>query len=100
MSIPHRVHACKFVVLSRIEAQFTALQYFALDGTDHPSHQQQASLIRRYIISPNNHAYDQRLCSFIDRQTLPDAALGRQTINHSRIRQCRTLSPMLPATPR
>ncbi len=24
--------------LNRIEAQFTALRYFALDGTDHPSH--------------------------------------------------------------
>jgi transposase len=24
---------------NRIEAQFTALRYFALDGTDHPSHQ-------------------------------------------------------------
>ncbi|GAA4989781.1 hypothetical protein GCM10025734_16270 [Kitasatospora paranensis] len=36
--------------LNRIEAQFTALRYFALDGTDHPSHQAQGSMIRRYII--------------------------------------------------
>jgi hypothetical protein len=43
------------------EAQFTALRYFALDGTDHASHQEQASMIRRYLISRNNHAYDQRL---------------------------------------
>jgi transposase len=35
--------------LSRIEAQFTALRYFALDGTDHHSHAEQASMIRRYI---------------------------------------------------
>ena len=36
--------------LNRIEAQFTALRYFALDGTDHASHKEQASMIRRYII--------------------------------------------------
>jgi transposase len=36
--------------LNRIEAQFTALRYFALDGTDHLSHKAQASMIRRYII--------------------------------------------------
>ncbi len=47
--------------LNRIEAQFTALRYFALDGTDHASHQEQASMIRRYIIWRNNHAYDERL---------------------------------------
>jgi transposase len=47
--------------LNRIEAQFTALRYFALDGTDHPSHKEQASMIRRYIIWRNNHAYDERL---------------------------------------
>jgi len=33
--------------LNRVEAQFTALRYFALDGTDHASHQEQASIIRR-----------------------------------------------------
>jgi transposase len=35
--------------LNRIEAQFTALRYFALDGTDHPSHLEQSRMIRRYI---------------------------------------------------
>ena len=35
--------------LNRIEAQFQALRYFALDGTDHNSHAEQASMIRRYI---------------------------------------------------
>jgi predicted RNA-binding protein YlxR (DUF448 family) len=35
--------------LSRIEAQFTALRHFAVDGTDHASHAEQASMIRRYI---------------------------------------------------
>ena len=47
--------------LNRIEAQFTALRYFALDGTDHATHKEQASMIRRYIIWRNNHAYDERL---------------------------------------
>jgi hypothetical protein len=35
------------------------MRYFALDGTDHLSHQQQASMIRRYIIWRNSHAHDQ-----------------------------------------
>ena len=47
--------------LNRIEAQFTALRYFTLDGTGHASHKEQASTIRRYIIWRNNHAYDERL---------------------------------------
>ena len=49
------------------EAQFTALRYFALDGTDHPSHKEQASMIRRYIIWRNNHAYDERLRQVVAR---------------------------------
>ena len=53
--------------LNRIEAQFTALRYFALDGTDHASHKEQASMIRRYIIWRNNHAYDERLRQVIER---------------------------------
>jgi transposase len=53
--------------LNRIEAQFTALRYFALDGTDHASHKEQASMIRRYIIWRNNHAYDDRLRQVINR---------------------------------
>lgn len=36
--------------MSRIEAQFTALRHFTLDGTDHASHKQQGSVIRRYIL--------------------------------------------------
>jgi hypothetical protein len=50
----------------RIEAQFTALRYFALDGTDHSSHREQASMIRRYIIWRNNHACDQRRRRIVD----------------------------------
>ncbi|HEY1920255.1 MAG TPA: IS630 family transposase [Streptosporangiaceae bacterium] len=53
--------------LNRIEAQFTALRYFALDGTDHATHKEQASMIRRYIIWRNNHAYDQRLRRIVQR---------------------------------
>ena len=52
---------------NRIEAQFTALRYFALDGTDHASHQEQASMIRRYIIWRNSHAYDERLRQIVAR---------------------------------
>jgi hypothetical protein len=44
--------------LNRIEAQFTGWRYFALDGTDHRSHKEQGSMIRRYIIWRNRHADD------------------------------------------
>ena len=52
---------------NRVEAQFTALRYFALDVTDPPSHKEQASMIRRYIIWRNNHAYNERLHQVVDR---------------------------------
>jgi hypothetical protein len=35
--------------LNRIEAQFTALPYFTLDGTDHRNHEEQGSMIRQYM---------------------------------------------------
>ncbi len=53
--------------LNRIEAQFTALRYFALDGTDHATHKEQGSMIRRYIIWRNTHAHDERLRRLINR---------------------------------
>jgi hypothetical protein len=53
--------------LNRPEAQFTALRYFALDGTGHAAHQAQAKMIRRYGIWRNNHAYDERLRRVVDR---------------------------------
>src|SRR5690348_15038530 len=53
--------------LNRIEAQFTALRYFALDGTDHASHKEQRSMIRRYIIWRNKHATDERLREVVNR---------------------------------
>ena len=53
--------------LNRIEAQFTALRYFALDGTDHESHRAQARMIRRYIAWRNRHADDQALRELVKR---------------------------------
>jgi transposase len=53
--------------LNRIEAQFTALRYFALDGTDHTSHQQPASMIRRYIAWRNRNAHNRRFREIVDR---------------------------------
>jgi len=53
--------------LNRIEAQFTALRYFALDGTDHGTHREQASMIRRYIIWRNRNAHDRALNELVNR---------------------------------
>jgi len=53
--------------LNRIEAQFTALRYFAIDGTDHPSHKEQASMIRRYLIWRNTHHTDPVLRTVVRR---------------------------------
>jgi hypothetical protein len=47
--------------LNRIEAQFTALRYFRLDGTDHQSREAQAFLIRRYIAWRNRNAQNEAL---------------------------------------
>ncbi len=53
--------------LNRIEAQFSALRYFALDGTDHETHRAQARMIRRYIAWRNRHADDKALCALVKR---------------------------------
>ena len=53
--------------LNRIEAQFQALRYFALDGTDHPTHLEQARMIRRYIAWRNRNAHDQALRELVKR---------------------------------
>jgi transposase len=53
--------------LNRIEAQFTALRYFALDGTDHTSHQAQSRMIRRYIAWRNRNAHDRALRELVKR---------------------------------
>ena len=53
--------------LNRIEAQFTALRYFCLDGTDFESHFEQARMIRRYIAWRNANAHDQELREVVKR---------------------------------
>jgi transposase len=53
--------------LNRIESQFQALRYFTLDGTDHRSHEEQNSMIRRYIIWRNRNAQDQTLRELVKR---------------------------------
>jgi transposase len=53
--------------LNRIEAQFTALRYFTLDGTDHESHKVQGRMIRRYIAWRNRNAHDRALQDVIER---------------------------------
>ena len=62
--------------LNRIECHFRALRYFALDGTDHRSHDEQNSMIRRYIAWRNRHKDNQALRAILFAQRLPDAALG------------------------
>jgi transposase len=47
--------------LNRIEARFTALRQFFLDGTDHVGHKEQGSMIRRCLIRRNEHTADGRL---------------------------------------
>ena len=47
--------------LNRIECHFAALRYFALDGTDHLSHDEQNSMIRRYVAWRNRHTDDDEL---------------------------------------
>jgi transposase len=53
--------------LNRIEAQFTALRYFTLDGADHRNHEEQGSMIRRYMAWRNRHADDLRLREMVNR---------------------------------
>jgi transposase len=53
--------------LNRIEAQFQALRYFTLDGTDHRSHEEQNSMIRRYIAWRNRNAHDKALRELVKR---------------------------------
>jgi hypothetical protein len=50
-----------------LEAQFTALRCFALDGTVHASHREQGSMIRRCIIWRNRHADDRQPQAVVDR---------------------------------
>ena len=56
--------------LNRIEAQFTGLRYFALDGTDHATHKEQGRAIRRYISWRNRNPHDRRLRKIVDRANI------------------------------
>jgi hypothetical protein len=47
--------------LNRIECHFRALRHFALDGADHCSHEEENSMIRRYIAWRNRHTYNVEL---------------------------------------
>jgi transposase len=47
--------------LNRIECHFRALRYFALNGTDYQNHEEQNSMIRRYIAWRNRHTNDEEL---------------------------------------
>ena len=60
--------------LNRIEPQFTALRYFTLDGTDHQTHHEQASMIRRYIAWRNRNLTDPQLRKVIHRGQLANRA--------------------------
>ncbi len=43
------------------------LRYFALDGTDHPTHAAPASMIRRYIRWRNTNARNRQLTELVNR---------------------------------
>jgi hypothetical protein len=45
------------------------LRYFALDGTDHRTHQEQDSMIRRYITWRNQHVEDHQPRRIVNRAT-------------------------------
>jgi len=47
--------------LNRIECHFAALRYFALNGTDHRSHDEQNSMIRRDIAWRNRNTDNEDL---------------------------------------
>jgi transposase len=53
--------------MNRLECQFTALREFTLNGTDHATHREQGSMIRRYIAWRNRHASDPRLRPIVRR---------------------------------
>ncbi|WP_157467293.1 hypothetical protein [Frankia sp. QA3] len=54
-------------MVGQSEAQFTALRYFALNGTDHADHGTQNQMIYDYIARRNQHAEDQKLRQIVQR---------------------------------
>jgi transposase len=53
--------------MNQVECQFTALREFTLNGTDHATHREQGSMIRRYIAWRNRHTNDPRLRRIVER---------------------------------
>ncbi len=53
--------------MNRIECQFTALRGFTLNGTDHATHREQGSMIRRYIAWRNRNTSNPRLRRIVER---------------------------------
>jgi hypothetical protein len=53
--------------LNRIGTQFPALRSVTLDGTDHASHDEQNSMIRRSLAWRHRHAHDERLRELVAR---------------------------------
>ncbi len=51
--------------MNRIEAQFTALREFALNGPGHTTHREQNNMIRRYIAWRNRRTSEPRLRQII-----------------------------------
>jgi hypothetical protein len=52
------------------ECPFIALREFTLNGTDHATHREQGSMIRRYIARRNLHRSDPRLRRIVKRANL------------------------------
>jgi hypothetical protein len=61
--------------LNRIRAQFTALRYFALNGTGPPQSQGTGQPVHHLA---NNHADDERLRQVVARANVAEAALAAQ----------------------
>lgn len=55
--------------MNRIECQFTTWREFTLNGTDHATHREQGSMIRRYIAWRNRHTADPHLRRIVQRAT-------------------------------
>jgi len=57
--------------MNRLECQFTALREFTLSGTDHATHREQGSMIRRYIAWRNRNTSHPRLRLIVERAKVP-----------------------------
>jgi hypothetical protein len=62
-----RPHPDELLLAQPHRGPFTALRYFTLDGTDHSTHREKGSMIRRYVIWRNRPADDRLLRAVVDR---------------------------------